>query len=249
MNNITTMKRYHLSIIFLAVLTAMLSCEKRSELIAPHYPDVDTVYVFYKDTIYHKDTVFHKDTVVMACGCQDCASGTPVNPDAPKVETMSITVDFSVMPFSSDFPTKAEKSKKTYVLPDTEYSFTFYSPALGFYFTGTALRLVGKIVDGDPLSPGYILLPAVADHKLTMVSITGANATGEKSYVIYDKDPIDEAVVDEASLGSVKVPKADTVSLILKDPSVDKAYYLTVPGTKSDNNAQISKLVLTYTKQ
>lgn len=153
--------------------------------------------------------------------------------------------------FSPALPTSATKTKESYVLTvdGTEYPVTFYNPSKGFWKSGNNIRLCGSVTKGDETGyPGYMTLPGIDGFSLTAVEITGGNTSGSKTYVIYDKDPIDSEVTDEKSLGSVTIAQTATETITLSESSAGVSYYLTVMGLASDSNAQFSKLVLTYTK-
>jgi len=173
---------------------------------------------------------------------------TPVPPTP--TETRTITID-ATSSFSPALPGSATKTKESYVLTvdGAEYPVTFYNPSKGFFKSGSNIRLCGKVDTGDNTGyPGYMTLPGIDGFSLTAVEITGGNSSGRKTYLIYDKDPIDPEVTDEESLGSVLIAQTEIQTITLSASSAGASYYLTVMGLASDSNAQFSKLVLTYTK-
>ena len=171
----------------------------------------------------------------------------PVSPD---VDTKTLDIDFSAA-FDPALPSTATTTKNTYTLTigQETYSFTLYSPSKGYLKSGSNLRLVTAIASGDNTGyPGYMTLPGIDGYKLTSVTITGGNGSGTKTYKIFDKDPIDANVTDEVELGSAAITKQATETIQLENTIVGHVYYLCCLGKSSDSNAQMSKLVLTYTK-
>lgn len=171
------------------------------------------------------------------------------DPVVPEVDTKILDIDFRA--FSPALPTGSTTTKNTYTLTIEEetYSFTLYSPAKGYWLSGVKLRLVGSVSSGDNTGyPGYMTLPGIAGYRLTSVMITGGNTSGTKTYRIFDKDPIDENVTDEVELGSVAIKQLAEGTIQLESTIVGHAYYLCCLGMSSDSNAQMSKLVLTYSK-
>lgn len=154
------------------------------------------------------------------------------------LETLDITVEMPY-PFTSNLPTSTgTKTKDTYTLKDTDYTFVLYNPNEGYYLTNSCLRLsktAGK--------SGYIQFPALPGYALIGFEITSGNGTNKKDYYVYAQDPI-EVTTGNESLAHITLTNETPVNVTLSGTSAGVGYFLESHST----NAQFRKLILTYAK-
>ena len=159
-----------------------------------------------------------------------------VEDDDETVETMNITVEMPY-PFKTNLPTSATKTKDTYTLKDTDYTFVLYNPTDGYRLTNSTLRL------SSGTASGYIQFPAVSGWTLVGFEITSGNGTNKKDYYVYAQDPI-EVTEGNTPIANFSLNSDAPYSVALSDTSEGVGYFL----ESHDKNAQFTKLVLTYEK-
>ena len=161
----------------------------------------------------------------------------PVTPPTTD-EDLVFEFDFSDWPFSpvlkvgSTSSLIKEKSSYSYNYNGVSYALEIFAPDTGYYYTGSALRF-------NSTGGGYITTPIVPDMRLSQVSVTINNGSGTKDISV---SPNADGTEELAKISPNVSNK--TASTILENTVDGKSYYL---YTES-NHAQLSKIVLTYTK-
>ena len=158
--------------------------------------------------------------------------------DTPTTKTVTISVDFTSQPFTTDLPTsKKALSNVDFVLSqnEAEYTFTINSPKdkncilLG---EGQGFRMNA---DGSS-NACYVKLPALEGLKLTSVYVKVSNdpGTGKKLYVNTINDqataPIMVSVADNDGDANITAVEAQEYTFELSDSSAGTQYWLCSPA-------------------
>ena len=161
----------------------------------------------------------------------------PVTPPSDD-EDLVLTFDFASWPFSPELEkgttSALEKTRDEYTFTynGVDYAVEIFAPTNGYYYTGSALRF-------NSTGGGYITTPAVAGMRLAEVSITINNGSGTKTIYISTTES------ETGAIGSVSPSYINvTQSISLENTEVGTSYNLYTNST----HAQLSKIVLTYTK-
>lgn len=221
------MKRIHIFLLIVTAILGLISCDIRSEYITSlNYSD--TLYVYHKDTVY----------IYLDCNCGGNTGGDNQNPPsepekpAVPVETRIITVDMAgENPFTEDLRGSQKAEYVEYTLVEGGYKFGFYNA----YKSGLNIRLTGVAND-----LGYVKFPAIDGYKLTKITIT-CTATN-KHFTIYKGDPTkdDKQYITGFTLTNGQEYSED----VSEKTEAGVGYYMSA----IHQNAQFSKLVLTYKK-
>ena len=186
-------------------------------------------------------------------GTQNPGEGTQTpGEDTPTTKTLTVSVDFTSQPFTTDLPTsKKELSNVDFVLSQNEadYTFTINSPKdkncilLG---EGQGFRMNA---DGSSNSC-YVKLPALEGLKLTSVYVKVSNTpgTGKKLYVNTTNDqataPIMVSVADNDGDENITAVEAQEYTFELSDSSAGTQYWLCSPAKATT----FTTWVLTYSE-
>lgn len=172
--------------------------------------------------------------------------------DTPTTKTVTVSVDFTSQPFTTDLPTsKKALSNVDFVLSQNEadYTFTINSPKdkncilLG---EGQGFRMNA---DGSSNSC-YVKLPALEGLKLTSVYVKVSNTpgTGKKLYVNTTNDqataPIMVSVADNDGDENITAVEAQEYTFELSDSSAGTQYWLCSPAKATT----FTTWVLTYSE-
>lgn len=172
-------------------------------------------------------------------------------PEEPEQNTINITVDFSNEPFTTNIgSSEVEDEEKEYVLKNSTYVFKIWSQT-GYKIktqnNSKCLQIVQNDAKVDNVSPnnGYIQLPGISGYKLSNVEVT-INNTAKKTFYVYSQNPRQNS--DQDAFVSIAVNAAPTNGVATNSSALESsvagtAYYLYAKG---QNNAGITKLVLTY---
>lgn len=233
------MKRIHIFLLIVTAILGFISCDIRSEYITPlNYSD--TLYVYHKDTVY----ISNVDTLYLDCNCGGNTGGDnqnppsePEKPEEPEkpavpVETRIITVDMTAEnPFTEDLRGSQTAEYVEYTLVEGGYKFGFYNA----YKSGSNIRLTGV---ANVL--GYVKFPAIDGYKLTNITIK-CTATN-KHFTIYKGDPTTD---DKQNITGFTLTNGQEYSEDVSEKTeAGVGYYMSAVH----QNAQFSKLVLTYGK-
>ena len=172
--------------------------------------------------------------------------------DTPTTKTVTVSVDFTSQPFTTDLPTsKKALSNVDFVLSqnEAEYTFTINSPKdkncilLG---EGQGFRMNA---DGSS-NACYVKLPALEGLKLTSVYVKVSNSpgTGKKLYVNTTNDqataPIMVSVADNDGDANITAVEAQEYTFELSDSSAGTQYWLCSPAKATT----FTTWVLTYSE-
>ncbi len=172
--------------------------------------------------------------------------------DTPTTKTVTVSVDFTSQPFTTDLPTsKKALSNVDFVLSqnEAEYTFTINSPKdkncilLG---KGQGFRMNA---DGSS-NACYVKLPALEGLKLTSVYVKVSNdpGTGKKLYVNTTNDqataPIMVSVADNDGDANITAVEAQEYTFELSDSSAGTQYWLCSPAKATT----FTTWVLTYSE-
>ncbi len=153
-----------------------------------------------------------------------------------------VELDFNTQPFTEMLPIKSEtpiSEKTTFVMAgDQGYEFAVCSGSSAYY-ESKSLRLT------TDSKYGYIQVPVIPEHFLVNVEVTCSNKSN-KTFYIFTEDPIVNNLPKEsaiASLVNLNAAATATKNVNLQE-ALTAPYYIAA----NSSNAQISKLVLTYTK-
>lgn len=165
----------------------------------------------------------------------------PVTPEP--AESLTISIDFSSTEFTPAMPSSANKTSQTYAFESEgiTYNIEIGSPKQGYFKSSNYLRLVHSVSVEWGSDAGYIKLPAVDGFALTGFEITKAHGSGTKNYKVFATSDFSGDSLTSFGLSSTAGPTNIDLS---GKTSAGVGYYLAT----ITNNAQFSKLVLTYTK-
>ena len=170
--------------------------------------------------------------------------------DTPTTKTVTVSVDFTSQPFTTDLPTsKKALSNVDFVLSqnEAEYTFTINSPKdKNCILLGEGFRMN---VDGSS-NACYVKLPALEGLKLTSVYVKVSNTpgTGKKLYVNTSNDqataPIMVSVADIDGDENITAVEAQEYTFELSDSSAGTQYWLCSPARQTT----FTTWVLTYSE-
>lgn len=172
--------------------------------------------------------------------------------DTPTTKTVTVSVDFTSQPFTTNLPTsKKALSNVDFVLSqnEAEYTFTINSPE-----NKNCILLGGDQgfrMNADGSSNAcYVKLPALEGLKLTSVYVKVSNTlgTGKKLYVNTTNDqataPIMVSVADNDGDENITAVKAQEYTFELSDSSSGTQYWLCSPAKATT----FTTWVLTYSE-